>query len=163
MAAKREYMHPTPRGATKAVLDLVENGVTNPIELAELTGKSRKAIDTLCRRHGVIEKIDNLPHSKSELRKMEKEIKKKVRSQIAKAIEVTNTEPSKAEPAKGSDYYAVMTTAYRRVIKHVEELRARSLSPAEIVAQLLVDFEEAAVITAAKAKAETGLIKELVE
>ena len=163
MAAKREYMNPTPRGDTKAVLDLVEKGVTNPIELCELTGKSRKAIDTLCRRHGVIDKIDPLPRSKSELKKMEKAIKARVRGQIAKAVEVSNTSPVEAEPPKGSDYYAVMTTAYRRVIKHIDNLRTQLVSPKDLVAQLRADFEEAAVITSAKAKAETGLIQGLVE
>jgi hypothetical protein len=157
--SQRDYHPKTARKGTQIVLDLIAKGVTNPIELALLTNKSSKAVDTLARRHRFIDKLDRLPASHAELAKMKKDIQARVRTKVQNYA-VTVAEPVYRNEAADRERYAVMTATYQRILNHMEKLMS-GYEAKQALIQLRVDLEEAAATTAAKAKTPSDAIKEL--
>lgn len=153
-----------PRAATKEIIDLVNRGVRNPLELSLRTGKSVTAIRTLAIRHRF--ELERLPTGKGGIKKMEKELRAKLlaeRRGEAPALDAPRTvEEAKEAIVKDSRYYLVLALAYKRVDEHVDKLVKEFPNDAGLQ-RLKTDLKQASAMAEAKVLFSVADVGELVE
>ncbi len=144
--------------STQEVMDLIERGLKNPLELALRTQKTVKSIHSIGYRYDI--KLDNLPTSARSMKLLEKEIKEKLRKERLglPAEESTDLQQIKENITKDPAYYIVLTISYRRVLEHIDKL----VMAGKGLPQLRKDLEHAASITESKVVAKTTDLEELV-
>jgi len=142
-----------PREETRELIELMNQGIRNPVELSLKAGKSVVAVQTIARRYGIeLEKFRG-----KNLKKVRRAVRKKIREEKA-----TTPDQAKEDVVKDARYYLVLALAYKRVDEHVNKLEKEFPGDAGL-GRLRTDLKQAAAMAEAKVLFSVSSVEELVE